>query len=184
MEPVELRDDRLLLRPWRAEDAAAVYAACQDPELQRWTTVPSPYLEQDARFFVGQLSAQAWASGTDAYFGVFDRAGGLVGASGLHHLTDVGSRWGGRAELGYWTAAPARRQGLTVASSRLVCRWGLEVLGLGRIDWWANVGNVGSKLVAERVGFRLEGTARAALVHRGVRLDGWFGGLLPGDLTG
>jgi len=185
MDPVELTDDLLLVRPWRVEDAADVYAACQDPEVQRWTTVPSPYRRRDAHVFVAELSPQAWASGSAAYFGVFDKGTGrLVGASGLHRLADVGSPWGGSAELGYWTAAHARRRGLTVASSRLACRWGFQALGLTRITWWANVGNVGSRRVAEGVGFRLEGTARAALVHRGARVDGWFAGLLPGDLDG
>jgi RimJ/RimL family protein N-acetyltransferase len=32
--------ERVLLRRWRAEDADAVFDACQDPEVQRWTTVP------------------------------------------------------------------------------------------------------------------------------------------------
>jgi RimJ/RimL family protein N-acetyltransferase len=29
------------LRPWRADDAGAVFDACQDPEIQRCTTVPA-----------------------------------------------------------------------------------------------------------------------------------------------
>ena len=34
----------------------------------------------------------------------------------------------------------------------------------------------------EKLGFRLEGTARSGLLHRGVRRDGWVAGLLPGEL--
>lgn len=33
---VELHDDPIVLRAWREDDAAAVYAMCQDPEIQRW----------------------------------------------------------------------------------------------------------------------------------------------------
>jgi len=38
--------------------------------------------------------------------------------------------------------------------------------------------------VAEKVGFTMEGTSRARLLHRGVRVDGWSAGLLPGELIG
>src|SRR6266508_2973041 len=64
MEPVELTEDDILLRPWRPEDADAVYAACQDPEIQRWTTVPSPYLAEHAARFVGERSPKRWADGS------------------------------------------------------------------------------------------------------------------------
>ena len=43
MDPVEITADGLLLRPWRAVDADAVHRACQDPDIQRWTSVPRPY---------------------------------------------------------------------------------------------------------------------------------------------
>ena len=39
---------RTRLRAWRADDAAAIHDACQDPEIQRFTTVPSPYRRADA----------------------------------------------------------------------------------------------------------------------------------------
>ncbi|MGH3450260.1 MAG: GNAT family N-acetyltransferase, partial [Haloechinothrix sp.] len=56
MEPVELSDGDLLLRPWQPQDAEAVYRACRDPEIQRWTTVPSPYLREHAEHFVTVVS--------------------------------------------------------------------------------------------------------------------------------
>ena len=40
------------LRPWREEDAPDVARICQDPEIPRWTNVPSPYSEEDARAFI------------------------------------------------------------------------------------------------------------------------------------
>ena len=44
MEPVTLTTARLLLRTVGPQDTDAVHAAAQDPDIQRWTTVPSPYL--------------------------------------------------------------------------------------------------------------------------------------------
>ena len=41
---MELSDGTVTLRPWQADDAPAVHAACQDPEIQHWIPViPRPY---------------------------------------------------------------------------------------------------------------------------------------------
>ncbi len=54
---MELRDGGIVLRPWRAEDAPAVHAACQDEEILRWIPViPRPYTLEHARAFAsGEL---------------------------------------------------------------------------------------------------------------------------------
>ena len=39
----------LKLRPWRDSDLEPLVAACQDPEISRWTRVPLNYSETDAR---------------------------------------------------------------------------------------------------------------------------------------
>src|SRR5215204_297591 len=44
-----LCDELVELRPWLERDVPAIVAACNDPETARWTTVPSPYSEDDAR---------------------------------------------------------------------------------------------------------------------------------------
>lgn len=41
--PPTLTDGRIALRAFEADDAAAVLAACQDSDIQRWTTVAVPY---------------------------------------------------------------------------------------------------------------------------------------------
>ena len=47
-----LQDDAVLLRPWTLDDIPGVTHACQDPEIPRWTTVPTPYTEADARAYI------------------------------------------------------------------------------------------------------------------------------------
>lgn len=47
-----LRDGPTALRPWRDSDIGALVFACQDPEISRWTRVPSPYGESDARAYL------------------------------------------------------------------------------------------------------------------------------------
>lgn len=57
---VELTDGLVLLGPPVPGDAPAVTAACQDPTIARWTTVPSPYRTADAVAFIGQHSEGGW----------------------------------------------------------------------------------------------------------------------------
>ena len=178
MEPVEITAGSLHLRPWEPGDAEQVYEACQDPELQRWTRVPSPYRREDAVSFVEQVSPREWESGKGAPFAVLDATSGRL-------LASVGFvRLDGRddvAEIGFWCAASARGRGVTTQAVGAVCRWGFGALGLQRVDWLAEVGNAGSRRVAEKAGFTVEGVLRGRLAARRGRADAWIGGLLPGD---
>lgn len=175
--PVELRDARLLLRRPVLADVPLITAACQDAEMARWTTVPVPYAEQDARYFVETYAARGWTGGSPLVFAITDvSTGGYLGS------IDLALDGAGAAEVGYAVAPWARGTGVCPGALRLLCRWGFDVLGLARIEWQAHVGNAASWRAAEKVGFTFEGTCRARLVQRGRRVDGWIGGLLPGKL--
>ncbi|MPQ97076.1 GNAT family N-acetyltransferase [Modestobacter sp. I12A-02628] len=169
-----LRGAGLRLRPWRDDDADAVAAACQDPEIQRWTTVPVPYRHEDAAFFVGPLARQTWAEG-GALFAV-EGAGGLLGSMGLHHLVD------GLGAVGYWTVPAARGRGVTSEALRVLSRWLLTERGAVRVELVAEPANTGSCRVAERAGFRREGVLRSRMLLRGERVDVAMYSLLPADL--
>ena len=176
-EPVPLTDGRLLLRLPDERDVDPITAACQDPELARWVPVPVPYDTSHARDFVGSRRERWAAEDGEMTFAVTEAGNGsLLAMVGLH-ARDASMR-----EIGFWTAPWARRRGVMTDAGRLVCRFGFEVLALRRIEWWAGVGNDASWRVAEKLGFRREGTCRARLLHRGDRLDGWVAGLLPGEL--
>lgn len=182
MEPTTLTTDRLLLRALGPQDVDAVYAACQDPEISRWTTVPFPYTREHAADYVERICVEGWRDDAMYNFGVFARDGGaLVGCVGLVRLAGALPPPTRQAELGYWTAEQARGKGYTVEAGREVCRWAFEVLGAERIEWHAEAGNEGSRAVALRIGFVMEGTARSKAVREGVRRDIWVGALLPSD---
>jgi RimJ/RimL family protein N-acetyltransferase len=181
MEPTTLSTERLLLRPMGPGDADAVYAACQDPEIARWTSVPSPYTRELAADFVGKINPTGWREDTMYNFGVFTRDGGaLVSSMGLLRLRQPAAPVR-QAELGYWTAKEHRGKGYTAEAARAVCTWAFDVLGVERIEWIAEAGNEGSRAVALKLGFVLEGTVRAKIIHEGTLRDAWSGSLLPSD---
>lgn len=179
MEPTEITAGRLHLRPYTEADIDSVYAACQDLEIQRWTTVPVPYERAHAEGYVKANAVEGWRSGTGNSFAVLDAVTAeLLASIGLVTL-NLDTRI---AEVGYWTVPAARGQGVASQATRAVSRWAFEALGIERMEWVAEVGNVGSRRAAEKAGFTIEGTLRARIVHRdGTRADAWIGSLLPSD---
>jgi RimJ/RimL family protein N-acetyltransferase len=176
IEPTEITAGRLHLRPWQPADAVAVFAVWQDAEMARWADVPDPYTEDHARRFVEQEAPDRWAAGTGTPFAVVDAVDGrLLAAVSFGRLAD------GLADVGYWTVPAERGQGVATEALGVLCRWGFAALGLDRITWLAYEGHETSRRVAEKVGFRFEGTLRGYLPYRGGRRDTWVAGLLATD---
>lgn len=179
MDTIEISAGRLHLRPFEPGDADAVFRACQDPEIQRWTRVPSPYAKKDADTWVEQVTPRQWDSGEGAPFAVLDAASGeLLASVGFVRFL----RADATAEIGYWCAAAARRRGVTSQAVAAVCRWGFAAQGLARVEWLAEVGNDASRAVAEKTGFTMEGVLRGRLRTKHGQRDAWVAGLLPADL--
>lgn len=175
MEPVVLSTERLVLSVPTRADVDAIYVACQDAEIQRFTTIPSPYQRTHAEEFIPRVAkewqgdtAQTWAIRVD------DELSGMIGLYGISN---------GAAELGYWVAAGARGRGVLTEAAKAVVDWGFASYGLGlqRIEWRAVVGNTGSARAARRLGFRYEGLLRQGLHSPRGRSDGWIAGLLSTD---
>ena len=187
MRDVILSDDRLTLSPPSFADIDAITAACQDPEVAAWTTVPSPYGPEHARGFVTHVT-DAWAllrSNPPSELSVEATWALREGGVEAPVLGMVGLRLEGErsAELGFWLAPEGRGRGLMTRAAQLVLDFGFdpEGLDLERALWQAFVGNWPSWAVAWRCGFRFEGQVRAHTVQRGVRRDAWVGTLLRGD---
>jgi RimJ/RimL family protein N-acetyltransferase len=180
VEPIEIIAADLVLRTWRPTDADAVYEACQDPDIQRWTGLPAPYERHHAVQFVTERAVADWAAGLAAPLGVFDRATGrLLGANGLASIEPVRHS----AEIGYWTAPWARGRGVALASTRAAASWAFAYFGLDRLTWHAELGNHASRLVALRAGFQVSGEQRLAGLNPKGRRECWVGSLLPDEIT-
>lgn len=175
MQPVSLRTERLELSVPTASDIDAITAGAQDPEVPRWTTLPSPYERRHAEDFI-RLAGEWWDAGTELTWSI--RVDGTwIGMMGLRDPAP-----GGAAEIGFWLAAPWRGRGYVSEAARAVIDFGFGgPLHLARIQWKANVGNVASARTARGLGFRYEGLLRQALSDPRGRYDGWIAGLLSTD---
>jgi len=154
-----------------------VVAACRDPAIPRWTTVPSPYGETDARaWMAGHEAMRREGRGlclaivsaeTDRLVGVID----LVVSSWPHAC----------GEIGYWLAREARGSGLGARAVRLLAAWAFTAVGLARLEILAEPGNVASQRVAEDAGFQREGVLRSYRELKGTRRDYVLYSLLVGE---
>ena len=169
-----LADGDVTLRPWRGADAEAVFRACQDEQIQRWTRVPAPYLHEHASDFVGELAAEQWALRMGAPFAVVDGDDELLGSCGLVTIQERDQL----GEIGYWIAPRARRRGVARRAAALTARWAFGV-GFARLELYVETENVASCGVAEAIGARREGVLRSRALQRGARRDMVVFGLLP-----
>ncbi|WP_405840644.1 GNAT family N-acetyltransferase [Streptomyces sp. NBC_01518] len=182
MEPVTLTTDRLRLRAVGPQDTGVVYSAAQDPEIQRWTTIPSPYLLEHARSFTEQLVPEGWENGSMFTFGAFLPDLPELPEGELVGMLAITMRSLGVGEVGFWATKEHRGNGYITEATVAVSRWAFTRLSVDRVEWRAEVGNKGSRAVAEHAGFTIEGTLRSAINNKGVRRDCWVGSLLPSDL--
>ena len=151
-----MRDGDLTLRPPLPGDAEAVTAACQDPEIQRWTLVPSPYRREHAEAWLASAPERARAGEAVTLLAV-DGDGRLAGSFSLMEL-DLAR---GSGEIGYWVAPWARRRGVATRAVRLLHEWAVGELGLRRLEILPDGENAPSRRVAERCGYRATGEVRA-----------------------
>ena len=172
-----LTDGTVRLRPWRERDVPDLVVACSDPEIPRWTVVPSPYTEVDARAFVASQNERL-SRGEAAPFAVVGaERGELLGSIEVTLL----DRRSGRGEIGYWVASHTRGRGVALRAVRLLSAWAFEDLGLERLELLIEPENEPSQRVAEAAGFTREGLLRSLRPMKGRRPDFIVFSLLPND---
>jgi RimJ/RimL family protein N-acetyltransferase len=177
--PVEgLSDGVIRLRLISDADLPAIVAAVQDPAIPRFTTVPFPYGDQQARLWQ-RSAATGMRAGTELATLIVDAEDGtLLGSVGVHNLDPQS----GRCSAGYWVAADARGRGVARRGLTLICRFAFAELGVKRIELWIEPANPASQQVAEAVGFHREGLLRSFMHVGGERRDMLMYSLLPQDL--
>jgi RimJ/RimL family protein N-acetyltransferase len=177
--PVEgLSDGEIRLRLLAEADLEGLIQAVQDPEIPRWTRIPSPYGEAEAQEWLVE-GARRRESGEGVDSMIVDVATDeLLGGVGMVHVD-----WQERtSELGYWLARPARGRGVMNRAVRLLSAWIFENLPIDRLGIMASVDNARSRAVAERAGFVFEGVLRSFVIIKGERHDMAVYSLLRGEL--
>jgi RimJ/RimL family protein N-acetyltransferase len=169
-----LTDGTVTLRAHRADDIPGVVEQSVDPASVRWTTVPTPYGDEDARRFVEEVMPGGWSSG---------RWGFAVESEGRYAATvELRDDGGGRAEIAFGSHPWVRGTGAMERACRLLLDWGFTERGIRTVVWHAHVGNWASRRLAWRLGFSFDGTLRGFVRHRGDQLvDAWSGTLLVTD---
>jgi RimJ/RimL family protein N-acetyltransferase len=160
-------------------DIPAIVAACQDPEIPRWTRVPFDYDIEAARDWSIQAATEQ-ADGNALSVLITDADDdSLLGSIGIVLIDWAESR----CDIAYWIAAQARGRGVATRAVRALCRWTFENLPMERISICAEPENAASRRVAENAGFTFEGILRSWHVNKGRRADCAMYSLLRNEPT-
>lgn len=171
-------DDEIRLEPLGAEHLEGLATLGRDPEVQRFTYVPSPWVEGfERRWLEGYERARD--DGTRVGFAIVDRGGRFLGLAALVTV----DREGREAEAGYIVSPEARGRGVAARALRLLAEWALAELGLERVELRITAENAASIRVAERCGFVREGVLRSVHFKQGMRTDVAVYSLLASDVT-
>ena len=143
-----LETERLILRPWREEDAEALYEYARDPEIGPPAGWPPHTSVDNSREVIKQVLA------VPETYAVCMKDGKAIGSIGLKlkGSTDMTDRED-ECELGYWLGKPFWGQGLIPEASREILRHAFEDLGMNAVWCGYYEGNEKSKRVQMKLGF-------------------------------
>ena len=174
-----LETPRLLLRPFRAGDGAAMYRNwCSDSEVTRFLTwQPHANPEQSEKL------ARLWEeeSRKPAFYQwavVLKTLGEPIGSLSVVRMQEEIRA----AELGYCIGRAWWGQGLMPEAVRAVCAYLIEQAGMNRVSACHDAENLKSGRVMQKAGMRCEGTLRAAGKNNRGICDLVYYSILAGEL--
>ncbi len=131
------------LREIKESDASWIYEACQDGEIQYWTSIPKPYLIEHAQSFAKGESNEymIWV--------VENEESRPVGVISIHTVDEAGS-----ADIGYWISPWGRGKGATKEAINLVEEYARSDSKINSLEASIADLNIASLKVAESAGFR------------------------------
>jgi RimJ/RimL family protein N-acetyltransferase len=154
---------RLLLRPFRPDDAPAVQRLAGDRDIALTTiNVPHPYEDGMAEAWIA-THADLWTRGAAVICAMEHREQArLVGAVGI--TIELEQR---RGELGYWVGKPWWGNGYATEAARALVGFAFERLGLERVFAHHFASNPASGRVMQKIGMRQEGVLRRHVIKWG-----------------
>lgn len=143
---MRLETQRLILRPWREDDAEALFEYAKDPDVglpAGWQ--PHTSVENSREIIRDVFSAP------ETYAVCLKSDGKPIGCVGFHRndLAEEDDEY----ELGYWIGKPFWGRGLIPEAARELLRYAFEDLGMNRIWCGYYDGNVKSRRVQDKLGF-------------------------------
>ncbi|HKO98966.1 MAG TPA: GNAT family protein [Pyrinomonadaceae bacterium] len=163
----------------RYPDKPALLKYLQSPEIHENTlTIPFPYHESDAEWWLRQRLEHTLKVGTDVSFAIRDHNDEMIGSIGADSLEPGTTH---RAELGYWLAKPYWGQGIMTNALSAYINYAFDELRVTKLVAHVFVRNPASARVLENNGFKLEGQLREHYLKNGQLLDACIYGLLKRD---
>lgn len=157
VKPVVLEGQRVRLEPLQLSHAAALYAACQDPEIWRYMPYKQPAALSEMEAWI-VLALDAQERGTDVPFAIIDcHVERAVGST--RYLNILPKDRG--LEIGWtWLTEAARRTSINTECKYLLLRHACETLGAIRVQLKTDSRNITSQRAIERIGAVKEGILR------------------------
>lgn len=151
---MELKTDRLILRPWQESDASSLYKYAKDPQvgpIAGWPVHTS--VENSLETIKGVLS------GWETYAVCLKDDNVAIGSIGLIPPAQSYTKAGkDEVEVGYWIGVPFWGQGLIPEAVREIQRHAFEDLGFNVMWCGYYAGNEKSKRCQEKCGFKYHHT--------------------------
>ncbi|HEX5324870.1 MAG TPA: GNAT family N-acetyltransferase [Capsulimonadaceae bacterium] len=163
MQPIpdELAGERVLVRPLRPGDGAAIWEAVDESRehLRPWMPWVEKHVTPEHSEDVARRAHGRWILREDLMVGIFDLATGrYLGGSGLHRIEwDIPS-----FEIGYWIRVSEEGKGYVSEAVKLLCGLAFEHLFANRVFIKCDSNNTRSAAVPKRLGFVHEATLRNA----------------------
>ena len=159
---------RLILRPWRAEDAAALHLLAGRREIaDTMISIPHPFTQEYAEKWVASHD-EAFARGEALHFAItLAGTGSLVGAVELRAIDAEHSQ----VEMSFWIGVEWWGHGYAPEAAKAVIAYAFQELKLNRLYAHHMVRNPASGRVLEKIGMKQEGLLRQRVRKWGVFED-------------
>ena len=145
-----LETERLILRRWEKNDAESLYEYAKDPDVGPIAGWPAHRSIEESRDVIKNVF-----NGKEAYAICLKTDNKAIGAIELklNGYTDMTER-DDECELGYWLGKPFWGQGIVPEAVKEMLRHAFEEIGMTTVWVGYYEGNVKSKRVQEKCGFR------------------------------
>ncbi len=151
---IMVETDRLWLREFVPEDAAATFELGSNPLVQRYTGDPVLMSVDEARTLLIRHPIADYAKHGFGRWAVICKADGrLIGFAGLKYLDELCE-----VDVGYRLLPEYWLQGLATEAARASVQYGFNTLKLSRIIGLVDSANLASVRVLEKIGLSFEKT--------------------------